>query len=119
MPSFSLIFQGQEETRDTKTIDRTLENYVARIYTSALYQDRNRRVDELLYDFSYHLRNRDSSLPNEQHFELNPDPNMIEICAVEKKHKVFCCFVLSLPLKAIQGQNPVACVHNEYDIERT
>ena len=44
---------------------------------------------------------------------------MIEICAVEKKHKVVCCFVLSLPLKAIQGQNPVACVHNEYDIERT
>lgn len=43
---------------------------------------------------------------------------MIKICAVEKKHKVFCCFVLSLPLKAIQGQNPVAFVHNKYDIER-
>ncbi|MXQ99035.1 hypothetical protein E5288_WYG010605 [Bos mutus] len=31
--------KGQEETRDTKTMDRTLENYVARIYTSAFYQD--------------------------------------------------------------------------------
>lgn len=69
--------------------------------------------------FSYHLKNRNSLLPNEQHFELNPDPHMIKICAVEKKHKVFCCFVLSLPLKAIQGQNPVACIHNEDDMERT
>lgn len=71
------------------------------------------------YDFSYHLRNRNSSLPNEQHFELNPDPNMIKIGAIGKKHKVFCCLVLSFPLKAIQGQNPIACTHNEYDIERT
>ena len=54
LPSFSLIFQGQEETRDIKIMDRTLENYVARIYTSAFYQGRNRRVDELLYDFLYH-----------------------------------------------------------------
>lgn len=73
----------------------------------------------LLYDFSYHLRNRNPLLPNEQHFELSPDPHMIKICAVEKKHKVFCCFVLSGPLKAIQGQNPVACVHIEDDTERT
>lgn len=51
---FLSFFQGQEETRGTKTMDRTLENYVARIYTSAFYQGRNRKVDEL-YSVIFHI----------------------------------------------------------------
>lgn len=51
----------------------------------------------------YHLRYRNSSLLNEQHFEPSPDPHMIKICVTEKTYKVCCCYVLCLHLKDIQG----------------
>lgn len=47
LPSFPLIFQGQEETRDTRAMNATLGNYASRI-TSALCQGKDRMVDELL-----------------------------------------------------------------------
>lgn len=47
-----LFFLGKEETRDTKAMDGTLENYVSGIAT-ALCQGMNRMMDELVYEFSH------------------------------------------------------------------